>query len=68
MSKNLTERVKRVREKLSKDAGLSKEALDAIALADKFPSVQPDVYVLPLDAMAGFCAAEGSSDPVLAVI
>jgi len=28
--------------------------MDAMRMSDMFPSVQPDLYVLPLDAMGGF--------------
>lgn len=36
---------------------LSKEAVAAIALAEQFDFIKPDEYILPLDAMAGFCTS-----------
>ena len=34
----------------------TKEILDAMRLADQFSSVEPEPYILPLDALAGFPA------------
>jgi hypothetical protein len=33
---------------------LSEEILEAIRLADMFPDVKPEPYILPLDALAGY--------------
>lgn len=70
MSEKLTEKVKKVqgdlnKEKVRRAVTLSKEVLDALALADQFSSIQPEVYVLPLDAMGGFCVANAKTELVL---
>jgi hypothetical protein len=48
----------RVRDRLTspeQDASLSApELVEAMRLSDLYEAVQPQVYVLPLDAMAGF--------------
>jgi hypothetical protein len=44
------ERIKSEQKKIP----FEKPVLDAMELADKFESVKPEEYVLPLDAMAGF--------------
>ncbi|MER8626250.1 hypothetical protein [Mesorhizobium sp. M1143] len=70
MSEKLTEKVKKVqgdlnKEKVRRAVTLRKEVLDALALADQFSSIQPEVYVLPLDAMGGFCVANAKTELVL---
>lgn len=71
MSDKLTKQVKKAQDTLGKDrksAVLSKEALDALALSEEFSAIKPEVYVLPLDAMAGFCAANDKTEMVLEAV
>jgi len=74
MSEKLTDRVRKTQGDLKKkgtkkeNLPLSKAALDAMVLADHFSSIQPDVYVLPLDAMAGFCIIDNKNEISLAAV
>lgn len=33
---------------------LSKEALEALALSDRYSFIEPEPYILPLDALTGY--------------
>ena len=56
---SLIDQIKDLQSKPSGNADqvLSPEAAHAMKLAEQFSEIQPEPYVLPLDAMAGFPVA-----------
>ena len=50
------ERVSETQSSTSKAEALSKEALEALELSERYGFIEPEPYILPLDALAGFAS------------
>ena len=64
LAEKVKERVDETQSSAPGAGALSKEALEALELSERYSFIEPEPYILPLDALAGF--ANRSEDEELA--
>ena len=62
LAEKVKERAGETHSSASLTEALSKEALEALELSERYGFIEPEPYILPLDALAGFASKPEDED------